>query len=99
MFTDDSCIDTLAVERNDLVKRYRASMTPPTFNPLDASAISSIDYDTYITTYHTLCAKSDAFIADKDLWEAMKNYVSTARAAGAPIVVNDVWSALRNVLK
>ncbi|RQM20948.1 hypothetical protein B5M09_010186 [Aphanomyces astaci] len=66
-FTEDSCIDTLAVELNDLVKRYRGPMTMPTFNPLDAYAISSIDYDTYIWTYHTLCAMSDAFIVEKNL--------------------------------
>ncbi|RHY86253.1 hypothetical protein DYB35_010545 [Aphanomyces astaci] len=39
-FTDESCIDTLSVELIDLVKRYRVSMTPPSFNPLDPSAIS-----------------------------------------------------------
>ncbi|RLO08555.1 hypothetical protein DYB28_000151 [Aphanomyces astaci] len=89
-FTDDSCIDTLAVELNDHVNRYRASMTLHTFNLLDASAISSIASDTYIWTY--------AFIADKDLWEVIKNSVSTPRAAGSPFVLDDVFSALRTVL-
>ncbi|RHY63546.1 hypothetical protein DYB38_013983, partial [Aphanomyces astaci] len=83
-FTEESCIDTLAVELTDLVKRYRVSMTPPSFNLLDASAISSIDYDTHIWNYHTLCAMSDTFINDKELWEVVTNYVSTARAAGTP---------------
>ncbi|RHY60667.1 hypothetical protein DYB34_013090 [Aphanomyces astaci] len=97
-FTEESCIDTLAVELTDLVKRYRVSMTPPSFNLLDASAISSIDYDTHIWNYHTLCAMSDTFINDKELWEVVTNYVSTARAAGTPVVVDDVWVSLRRIL-
>ncbi|RHZ02604.1 hypothetical protein DYB31_016040, partial [Aphanomyces astaci] len=97
-FTEDSCIDTLAVELNDLMERYRASMTPPTFNAMDAAAISSIDGYTYIWIYHTLCVLSKAFIADTDLWDVIKNYVSTARATRVPIVLDDGWSALRNVL-
>ncbi|RLO08277.1 hypothetical protein DYB28_003722 [Aphanomyces astaci] len=44
-------------------------MTPPFFDLLDASVISSIDYDTHIWNYHTLCAMSDIFINDKELWE------------------------------
>ncbi|RLO12812.1 hypothetical protein DYB28_011767, partial [Aphanomyces astaci] len=55
-FTDESCIDTLSVELIDLVKRYRVSMTPPSFNPLDPSAISSVDYHNHIWNYYTLCA-------------------------------------------
>ncbi|ETV63900.1 hypothetical protein H257_19168 [Aphanomyces astaci] len=97
-FTEESCIDTLAVELTDLVKRYRVSMTPPSFNLLDASAISSIDYDTHIWNYHTLCAMSGTFINDKELWEVVTNYVSTARAAGTPVVVDDVWVSLRRIL-
>ncbi|RHY73846.1 hypothetical protein DYB30_013164, partial [Aphanomyces astaci] len=97
-FTEESCIDTLAVELTDLVKRYRVSMTPPSFNLLDASAISSIDYDTHIWNYHTLCAMSDTFINDKELWEVVTNYVSTARAAGTPVVVDGVWVSLRRIL-
>ncbi|ETV75251.1 hypothetical protein H257_10443 [Aphanomyces astaci] len=45
--TDDSSFDTLAEELNDLVKRYPSSMTPPTFNPLDASSISSTTATTF----------------------------------------------------
>ncbi|ETV63700.1 hypothetical protein H257_19368 [Aphanomyces astaci] len=97
-FTEESCIDTLAVELTDLVKRYRVSMTPPSFNLLDASVISSIDYDTHIWNYHTLCAMSGTFINDKELWEVVTNYVSTARAAGTPVVVDDVWVSLRRIL-
>ncbi|RHZ01956.1 hypothetical protein DYB35_011191 [Aphanomyces astaci] len=51
--TDDNSIDTLAVELNDLVKRYPSSMTPPTFNPSDASAISSTTATTFGSI--TLC--------------------------------------------
>ncbi|RHY22306.1 hypothetical protein DYB26_007431 [Aphanomyces astaci] len=40
-FTDESCFDTIFVELIDLVKRYRVSMTLPSFNPLDPSAISN----------------------------------------------------------
>ncbi|RQM20378.1 hypothetical protein B5M09_005785, partial [Aphanomyces astaci] len=97
-FTEESCIDTLAVELTDPVKLYRVSMTPPSFNLLDASAISSIDYDTHIWNYHTLCAMSDTFINDKELWEVVTNYVSTARVAGTPVVVDDVWVSLRRIL-
>ncbi|RHY68204.1 hypothetical protein DYB34_012116, partial [Aphanomyces astaci] len=89
-FTEDSCIDTLAVELNDLMERYRASMTPPTFNAMDAAAISSIDGYTYIWIYHTLCVLSKAFIADTDLWDVIKNYVSTARATRVVMTVTVV---------
>ncbi|RHY90291.1 hypothetical protein DYB35_011069, partial [Aphanomyces astaci] len=84
-FTEESCIDTLAIELIDLVKRYRVSMTPPFFKLLDASMISSIDYDTHIWNYHTLCAMSDTIINYKELWEVVTNYVSTARAVAPPI--------------
>ncbi|RLN89766.1 hypothetical protein DYB28_012768 [Aphanomyces astaci] len=80
-FTDESCIDTLSVELIDLVKRYRVSMTPPSFNPLDPSAISSVDYDNHFWNYYTLCAMSDTFIGDKELWEVVTNSVATARTA------------------
>ncbi|RLO09786.1 hypothetical protein DYB28_006395 [Aphanomyces astaci] len=49
-FTDESCFDTISVELIDLVKRYRVSMTLPSFNPLDPSAISSVDYHNHICT-------------------------------------------------
>ncbi|RHY99215.1 hypothetical protein DYB31_015703, partial [Aphanomyces astaci] len=47
-FTDESCFDTISVEVIDLVKRYRVSMMLPSFNPLDPSAISSVDYHNHI---------------------------------------------------
>ncbi|RQM30517.1 hypothetical protein B5M09_012896 [Aphanomyces astaci] len=61
-FTDESCIDTLSVELIDLVKRYRVSMTPPSFNPLGPSAISSVDYHNHTWNYYTLCVMSDTSI-------------------------------------
>ncbi|RQM29086.1 hypothetical protein B5M09_012794 [Aphanomyces astaci] len=97
-FTEESCIDTLAIELIDLVKRYRVSMTPPFFKLLDASVISSIDYDIHIWNYHTLCAMSDTIINYKELWEVVTNYVSTAGAVGTPVVVDDVWVSLRRIL-
>ncbi|RHZ31396.1 hypothetical protein DYB31_013638, partial [Aphanomyces astaci] len=92
-FTDESCIDTLSVELIDLVKRYRVSMTPPSFNHLDPSAISSVDYHNHIWNYYTLCAMSDTFIGDKELWEVVTNSVVTARAANQSVVVVDVWAS------
>ncbi|ETV73068.1 hypothetical protein H257_12104 [Aphanomyces astaci] len=83
-FTEESCIDTLAVELTDPVKLYRVSMTPPSFNLLDASAISSIDYDTHIWNYHTLCAMSDTFINDKELWEVFAAVTHTVAAPAPP---------------
>ncbi|RHY85800.1 hypothetical protein DYB35_013764 [Aphanomyces astaci] len=71
--TDESCIDTLSVELIDLVKCYRVSMKPPSFNPLDPSAISSVHYHNRIWNYYTLCAMSDTFIGDKELWEIVTN--------------------------
>ncbi|RLO01989.1 hypothetical protein DYB28_015493, partial [Aphanomyces astaci] len=97
-FTDESCIDTLSVELIDLVKRYRVSMTPPSFNPLDPSAISSVDYHNHIWNYYTLCAMSDTFIGDKELWEVVTNSVATARAANQSVVVADVWASLRRII-
>ncbi|RLO06104.1 hypothetical protein DYB28_003264 [Aphanomyces astaci] len=65
-FTDESCIDTLSVELIDQVKRYRVSMTPPSFKPLDPSTISSVDFHNHIWNYYTLCTMSDTFISDKN---------------------------------
>ncbi|RHY03593.1 hypothetical protein DYB25_013104 [Aphanomyces astaci] len=90
-FTDESCIDTLSVELIDLVKRYRVSMTPPSFNPLDPSAISSVDYHNHIWNYYTL---SDTFIGDKELWEVVTNSVATARAANQSVLLLWVITAL-----
>ncbi|RHZ00907.1 hypothetical protein DYB26_006997 [Aphanomyces astaci] len=64
--TDESCTNTLSVELIDLVKCYRVSMTPPSFNPLDPSAISSVDYHNRIWNYYTLCAMSDTFIGERN---------------------------------
>ncbi|RHZ13160.1 hypothetical protein DYB31_011760, partial [Aphanomyces astaci] len=89
-FTDESCIDTLSMERIDLVKRYQVSMTPPSFNPLDPSAISSVDYHNHIWNYYTLCAMSDTSIGDKELREVVTNSVATARAVNQSVVVADV---------
>ncbi|RHY62550.1 hypothetical protein DYB38_013951, partial [Aphanomyces astaci] len=33
-----------------------------------------------------------------ELWEVVTNYVSTARAAGTPVVVDDVWASFRRIL-
>ncbi|ETV85910.1 hypothetical protein H257_02439 [Aphanomyces astaci] len=68
-FTDDGCIGTLPVERFDLVKRYRISMNPPSFNSLHPSAISSVDYHNHIWNYYTLCAMSDTIIGEKELFK------------------------------
>ncbi|RLO05531.1 hypothetical protein DYB28_007383 [Aphanomyces astaci] len=95
-FTDESCIDTLSVELIDLVKRYRVSMTPPSFNPLDPSAISSVDYHNHIWNYYTLCAMSDTFIGDKELWEVV---TATARAANQSVVVTDLWALFGVLLR
>ncbi|RLO07760.1 hypothetical protein DYB28_004320 [Aphanomyces astaci] len=97
-FTDESCIDTLSVELIDLVKRYRVSVSPPSFNHLDPSAISSVDYHNHIWNYYTMCAMSDTFIGDKELWEVVTNSVATARAANQSVVVADVWASLRRII-
>ncbi|RHZ27866.1 hypothetical protein DYB37_012083, partial [Aphanomyces astaci] len=97
-FTDESFIDTLSVELIDLVNRYLVSMTPPSFNPLDPSSISSVDYHNHIWNYYTLCAMSDTFIGDKELWEVVTNFVATARAANQSVVVADVWASLRRII-
>ncbi|RHY02377.1 hypothetical protein DYB36_011320 [Aphanomyces astaci] len=65
-FTDESCVDTLSVELIDQVKRYRVSMTPPSFKPLDPSTVSSVDFHNHIWNYYTLCTMSDTFISDKN---------------------------------
>ncbi|RLO04198.1 hypothetical protein DYB28_006941 [Aphanomyces astaci] len=93
-FSDERCIDTLSVEQIDLVKRHRVSMTPPSLNSLDSSAISSVDYNNHIWNYYTLCAMSDTCIGDKELWEVVTNSVATARAANQSVVVADVWASL-----
>ncbi|RQM19535.1 hypothetical protein B5M09_011448 [Aphanomyces astaci] len=89
-FTDESSIDTLSMERIDLVKRYQVSMTPPSFNPLDPSAISSVDYHNHIWNYYTLYAMSDTSIGDKELREVVTNSVATARTVNQSVVVADV---------
>ncbi|RHZ31779.1 hypothetical protein DYB37_012388 [Aphanomyces astaci] len=33
-----------------------------------------------------------------ELWEVVTNYVSTARAAGTPVVVDDIWVSFRRIL-
>ncbi|RHY90225.1 hypothetical protein DYB37_012847 [Aphanomyces astaci] len=97
-FTDESCIDTLYVELIDLIKRYRVYMTPPLFNPLDPSAISFFDYHNHIGNDYTMCAMSDNFIGDKELWEVVTKSVATARAANQSVVVADVWASLRRII-
>ncbi|RHY88104.1 hypothetical protein DYB26_011995, partial [Aphanomyces astaci] len=94
-FTDECCIDTLSVELINLVKCYRVSMTPLSFNPLDLSAISSVDYHNHIWNYYNM---SDTFIGDKELWEVVTNLVAIMRAANQSVVVADVWASLRRII-
>ncbi|RHY29774.1 hypothetical protein DYB25_013450, partial [Aphanomyces astaci] len=98
MFTDESCINILSVELIDLVKRYRVSMTPPSLNHLDPSAISSVDYQNQIWNYYTLCAMFDTFFGDKELWEVVTNSVATARIVIQSVVVADVCASLWRII-
>ncbi|RHY98575.1 hypothetical protein DYB35_012315 [Aphanomyces astaci] len=84
-FTDRSC--TLAVELNDHVNRYRASMTLATFNLFDSSAISSIDYDTYVWTYACVATRTSG-----------KPSRTMSRLPELLFILDDVCSALRSVL-